>query len=255
MNATKLITLTIVACVLSACGGGYSPTSSGGNNPHSQPASTPGGIWTGTDSVTGLQVTVLVGEDAQFDAIRSDGAQFYGTVTYGSGNLTAQIVGIPEYGTTFADGSKHGAGTVSGTYSAQSQMSVTVSFKTDSGTSTTSTLSLTFNSAYLTTPNVANLAGNYVLPSGVIVTINSDGTLFAQDPTSGCVVNGTINAVTGKYSLYAPLVTYESCVGSDAPLDNLQFDGLMAQTGSTIIAGLHDKSGNNYGLVYTLTKD
>lgn len=253
MAIKNLATMVTLSLIVTACGGGNSnqinPT------PPSSTSTTPGGIWTGADSVTGLQVTVLVAEDGDMDAIRSDGVQFYGTLAFGGGNLNATITGVTKYGTTFADGSSHGTGTITGTYSPQSQISATLNFKTDSGTSTTSTVQLAFNPAYLTVPNIDDIAGNYTEQSGVVVTISSDGTLFAQDPSTGCAVNGTVHVVTGQYSLYAPLITYASCIGSDAALNGLNFDGLMAVVGSTITAGLQDKSGLNYGVVYNLTKE
>lgn len=253
MAVKNLATAVALSLIVTACDGGNSNQIT--QTPPSSTSTTPGGIWNGTDSVTGLQVTVLVAEDGDMDAIRSDGAQFYGTLTFEGGNLNATITGITEYGTTFADGSSHGTGTVTGTYAPQSQISAILSFTTASGTSTTSTIKLAFNPAYLTVPNVTNIAGNYTEQSGVVVTISSDGTLFAQDPSTGCVVNGNIHVVTGQYSLYAPLITYASCAGQSALLNGLDFDGLMSVVGSTVTAGLHDKSGLNYGLVYTLTKD
>lgn len=262
MNAKNitLFALLIPICpVVTSCGGSGSGNPTTGNTQTAQPlppaSATPGGIWTGADSKTGLAVTVLIGEDGVFDEIRSDNAQFYGTLSFNANSFNARVTGLPQYGTEFSDGSRHGAGTASGAYSPQSQMSVTINFKTDAGTSSTSTLKLSFNSAYLIVPNVQSIAGNYTDQSGVVVTIWSDGTIYAQSPLTGCVVNGNVHPVTGNYSLYAPLISYENCTDASAPLNNLDFDGLMAVVGSTVIVGMHDKVGMGYGLVYILTKE
>lgn len=254
MRTIKSIAVVATMSVLAGCGGGGG--SSGGTTSTPPPAAaSPGGIWTGTDSATGLQLTALISETGQMEVIRSDRAQFFGNLTVSGNSISATIDGDAAFGTTFPDGSIHGTGTVSGTLSARSSLQATVKFTTDSGESSTTTAALTFQSVYLNAPNVANFAGTYTdSVTGVVVTINSAGIIFAQDPTSGCVVNGQINVVSGAYSLYAAIVDYANCQGADATLNAYQFAGFVALNGADVLAGLLDKSGKHYGLVYSLSQ-
>ena len=246
-NATVLLLSTTA---LTACGG------DGSGAPTPTQASSPGGIWMGTDSSTGMQVTALIAESGQMQLIRSDKAQLFGAITISSGNtISASIDGIAPFGGSFPDGSIHGTGKITGTLSARSSIQATITFTTDSGESTTSSVSLTFQSSYLTQPNVSSLSGSYTdSATGPTVTIDSGGALFAQDSSSGCVINGQINVVQGNYNLWAASVYYANCRGSSAALNGLQFSGFVSQTGNTVLIGLEDNSDKHYGLVFSMTK-
>lgn len=253
MTIKTIATLAAISTLLAGCGG--SGGSGGGTITPPVAAASPGGIWTGTDSGTGLQVTALIEESGEMDVIRSDRAQFFGTLAVSGTSISATIDGDAAFGTAFPDGSIHGTGKVTGTLAQHSSIQATVTFTTDSGESTSSSVTLAFQSSYLTTPNVANLAGTYTdSVTGAAITIDSGGAIFAQDPVSGCVVNGNVHSVDGAHSLYAPLADYANCVGTATPLNGLEFDGLATFNGSTALVGVHDKSGKHYGLVFSLSK-
>jgi hypothetical protein len=103
---------------LAACGGG-----DGGGSLVTTVSQ--GGIWSGTDSATGLQVKGIVDESGQFHFIRSDLAQFVGTASTTGNSLSANFEGFSQLGTTFDDGSTHGTGTLSGAVSERSSLALT----------------------------------------------------------------------------------------------------------------------------------
>lgn len=253
MTIKSIATLATMTALLAGCGGGSG--SGGGSISPPAAAASPGGIWTGTDSATGMQVTALVAESGEMDVIRSDRAQFIGTLSVSGSSISAAIDGDAPFGFTFPDGSIHGTGKVTGTLVERSSIQATVAFTTDGGESSTSSVTLAFQSSYMTIPNIANLAGTYTdSNTGAVITIDSGGTIFAQDPASGCVVNGNVHVVDGAHSLYAPLADYANCLGAAATLNGLEFDGSATFNGTTALVGLHDKSGKHYGLVFCLTK-
>lgn len=252
MKLLQSLIVTLCALGLTACGGSGSTRATGSA---SGASASPGGIWTGTDSSTGLQLTALIAESGQMQVIRSDSSQYYGTLAVSGNSISANINGITLYGTSFPDGSVHGTGKVTGTLTARSSIQANVSFTTDKGESTTSNVTLAFQSIYTAAPNIANFAGNWTDEgSGDVVSITSGGALFVQDPSSGCVINGQINVVQANYNLWAAAIDYANCQGSAAVLNGLEFAGFVEVNGNNILAGFQDKSGKNDGLVFSLTK-
>ena len=81
---------------------------------------------------------------------------------------------------------------------------------------------------------VATIAGSYVTTAGVVYTVAGDGGLFAQDPISGCVINGQVSTIDTQYNLYNVNWSYASCL---APFDNFNgsiFNGFaMLNDGAT----------------------
>jgi hypothetical protein len=235
---------------VSACGGGES----GDPRPLS-----PGGIWKGIDSATGLAVTALIDENGDFDVIRADNGQFYGTLSVSGNAISSSIEGVAPLGSAFPDGSLHGTGTVKGTLAERSRISASVTFTTDAGETTSTTVDLSFQPHYMASANVPALAGNYIDTStGVVVTIDSGGIIFAQDAATGCVVNGKVLAANSGYSVYAPQITYANCQGSATVLNGLEFSGLAmfdsTQSPAHATLGLRDMSGHHYGLVFSLQR-
>ena len=253
MNTIKrIVAISAIILELAGCGG----SGSNSNITPTASATSPGGIWTGTDSGTGLAVTALVTESGQAQVIREDGAQYFGNIIVSSNNsISANIDGITLYGTTFPDGSAHGTGKVTGTLTERSSIQATVSFTTDKGESTTSNVTFAFASVYTAAPNIASFAGNWMdAGSGDVISITSGGALFVQDPNTGCVINGQINVVEAGYNLWAASIDYANCAGPWAILNGLEFAGFVELNGNQILAGFQDKSGKHYGLVFSLTK-
>jgi hypothetical protein len=126
----------------------------------------------------------------------------------------------------YADGSTSGTGTVSGTVTQQSTMTVTVSGTTSMGTAfSPATYTWTFSNEYDTASSLATIAGNYSDGSDTL-TISSSGVIFEQDPSSGCVINGQVSLIDTQYNAYSVSITYSSCMGSAAGANGVTLTGL-----------------------------
>lgn len=249
--------VVLVIPLLSACGGGSS--ASGSSSSGSVANASPGGIWTGTESVSGLQVTGIVDEQGDAEFIRTDGVQYVGIVSTSGNSISGNIEGFMPFGSTWPDGSAHGTGTVSGSITERVSAQLNTRFTTDAGTTTTGTLNLAFNSLYNQSSSLATIAGNYTDSStGTVVTIRSDGTVFAQDANTGCVVNGTVSVIDANYDAYRVQVTFANCSGQDAALNGVQLRGLATRdttvSPARVIAGVSGTSGAGikYAIVYVL---
>jgi hypothetical protein len=227
------------------------------------------GIWTGTDSATGLELTGFINADGQADFIRSDGVQFVGTAQVSSTTLDIALAGYTQYGYQFSDGSTSGTGTFSGSFSGGSSISGSLQFATADNTTINSTWSLTFESLYNTASSLATISGTYTdrlaavsngldPMSGSSVTISSAGVLYAQGSTDDCVVNGTVTVVNASYDLYQVSYTYANCSGSSAVLNGIEFTGMAelnanASPAEVIIAVTGAGTSADYGIVSELT--
>ena len=214
--------------LLSGCGGSGSPISTGpGGGGTTQ--NSPGGIWRGTESVSGLSVTGIIDESGNFQFVRSDGVQYLGTAAVNGTSLTANVEAIVPLGFTFADGSHHGSGSISGTLTARNSIQATTKFQTDLGsTAENGTLNLTFDALYNKGSSLSTLAGNFVEVgnTNVVVTVRTDGSLFSQDPGTGCVLNGTVSIINATYNAYKVQFSYGNCAGNAVVLNGVQFTGL-----------------------------
>lgn len=222
----KRLIVLAVGGVVAACGGG-----GGGSNTNTPAppvaAVSPGGIWEGTDSVTGLNLLGLVSESGEFHFIRGDNVQFVGTATMTGSAISASYEAFTQVGTVFPDGTTHGTGTLSGTVQQRTSITGTSQARTDSGAVSNGTVNLRFNAVYNRPSSLATIAGNFREPtSGAIVSISSNGTAFSQDATTGCVLNGTVSIINATYNAYRVQWTYSSCRGTAASLNGVTFRGL-----------------------------
>jgi len=195
------------------------------------------GIWTGTDSANGLQLTGLINVNGQADFIRSDGIQLVGTASVSGTTLNIPLNGYPQFALQFRDGSTSGTGTFTGTVNSDSTISGALQFTTASNTAITGNWSLTFNSLYNTASSLATISGTYTGGpplvssgsdplSGSSVTISTSGVLYAQGATNACVANGTLAVTNASYNLYEVSYSLANCSGSYAVLNGVQFTGM-----------------------------
>lgn len=188
-----------------------------------------------------MQTLALASEDGRFytaDLNTSNNCAAVGTgsVTVNGDTFSGSIISaLVSFSTNasiqttcaYSDGSTWGSGTISGTVSERSSMTVTDSFTTANGqTFPAETRTLTFNTLYNEPSSLSRIAGNWTGPTGVVTTVSSDGSFFAQDPSSGCVVNGQYSIIDSNYNAYAGSATYSNCVGSAAVLNGLTATGL-----------------------------
>jgi hypothetical protein len=235
----------------SALGSGTGPTNA-----------TPGGIWRGNESVSGLQVIGIADEKGNFNFVRADGVQYVGQASVNGTSLTADVDGIVPLGFVFADGSAHGTGTITGTLQARQSINSKTTFKTDFGAVSNGTLNLAFDTLYNRASSLTTLSGNFKQStnSNVVVTVSSNGALFSQDPVSGCVLNGSAAILNASYNAYQVQFDYASCVGSAAALNGVKFSGLATLDNTVspeqIVVGATGTSGNvEYSLALRLNRD
>jgi hypothetical protein len=60
-----------------------------------------------------------------------------------------------------------------------------------------------------------------------VLNVAADGTVFEQDPASGCVLNGQVGIIDGQLNMYDLVITYSSCTGPDVGLNGVTFTGLV----------------------------
>jgi hypothetical protein len=249
----RVLSLAVSVLLTSCGGGGYG---GGGTNPQN---ASPGGIWSGKDTDSTLQVTGIVDESGHMRFIRADGVEYVGTAMTSGNSISASFDGYTPFGTAFSDGSTHETGTLTGSIQARVSITASTQSKTDKGTVSNGTLTLTFSQLYNQASSLAAIAGNYTeAGSGATVSIDANGAIFSQDATTGCVVNGTASIIDASYDAYAVQATYASCTGASAALNGITFSGLAAlETGMSsvqLIAGVTGTGGGvTYALVYTLT--
>ena len=272
MKCASVILALLTICIAGCNCDGNSLVCTFVNASTSSTTGTASGIWSGTDSASGEQLTGLINANGLADFMRSDGVQFIGTAQTSGTTLDIALDGYTQYGYEFSDGSTFGTGTFSGTFSSGSTISGSLQFTTEDNSTLTSTWSLTFDSLYNTASSLETISGTYtddiaavsdgVDPlSGSSVTISSSGALYAQGSTDGCVANGTITVTNASYDLYQVSYTFANCAGSYAVLNDVQFTGLVelntrASPEAMIIAATGEATtGAYYGIVSDLSAD
>ena len=267
LRLSALGSALLAALTLAACNGDDQDISLAGSSTSS--SGTAAGIWTGIDSATGLSMIGYVDAGGQADFILANGVQYVGTAQVAGGTLAMTLDGYPQFGAAFSDGSTYGVGTFNGTVVPTSSISGTLSFTTSDDTSTSSTWSLTFNSLYDTAGTLSAISGNYTDNtgatdsgldplSGASITISSNGAVYGQGSSNGCVLNGTLSNANASYDVYQLSYNYADCTGSYAVLNGVAFTGLAnfnssASPGSvTMAVTAQTSSGVYYGVVLGL---
>lgn len=234
MRSIWKLGLTALAGTLVACGGGGGGSSNTPPPPPPPVNASAGGIWEGTTS-DGAEIFGLVTETGEFHFLQDDGVQYFGTVTTSQNAVTANFTGVTEFGTAFPDGSTSGTGTLTGTVQARVSLSGTSNFRTSLGNTNVSTVPLTYNAIYDRDSSLATIAGNFTeTTTADVVSINANGVAFMQDPLSGCVINGTVSIIDGRFNAYRVQYTYSSCQGQYAVLNGATFRGLAALNNTVV---------------------
>jgi hypothetical protein len=248
--------MVLVAVVLAGCNGIGSDSGSSGSTTTNQ---SPVGVWSGMDSITGLSVTALISSSGQAVFLRSDGVQFDGTAQVTGSSLAVAVDGYASFPTTFSDGSSSGVGTLSGTVSAGSSMTVSLSFTTSGNTALAGNWTLTFSSLTGTGSSLGAVTATYTdVTTGATVAIDGLGNINSQDPSTGCVLSGTISTSDTAYDIYQIDFTYKSCTGSYAVLNAVELSGLAVLNTNVspvqlVIAVAGQASGGSYGITTALT--
>ena len=276
MSTTRLFatTMTMSALLaLSACGGGGGGGSSSAPPPPVQNQSV-GGIWRASyvvasganagDTVNEIYAITEAGEAFGFSRNLNTGCAgiIFGQLSVTNGNSvsgsgqfgTLQYTSIPGTiaGCVYPDNTSAGTGTVTGTVSARSTLSLTASGTTTGGLALpATTIDLSFDSTYLTPASLSTLAGNYTDAfTGATLSVSGNGTIFEQD-ANGCVINGTASIPNASYNLFTISATQSNCPASS--LNNIALSGLaVVDTSSSPYQLIFGLKANGTGIVPTL---
>jgi len=240
------VAVGLMGCaLLTSCGGADDP-----------PYDSPGGYWTG--SWSGEQGVALVDEAGNFTFIANDGEQYTGAIDLAGTSFTGSMQGFtpggfPNYGVPNPLGLSV---SFSGTLVPRNSFSGTATFVPQP----TQVASWTFNALYYVPSSLATIAGTYTeSATGTAFTISADGTVFAQDAATGCVINGTVSIINASYNVYAIQVSYASCTGALTALNGLTLAGMAALNNSVspqqVIAGVSTTTQpTEYSVTYALVR-
>ena len=245
----------LAALVLVGCN---SPTDANGSGTGTTDASATG-VWSGTDSVTGLAVTAFIDSSGQAVFFRSDGVQFTGAVQVSGTTLAVTVDGYSDFPATFSDQSTFGIGTLNGAVTTATGITATLTFTTNGGTTLPGSWRLNFLAQSNTASSTGAVSGNYTdNATGAVTSINSAGEMTSQNPGNGCVLNGSISTNDTSHNIYQVAFSYGSCTGMYAVLNGVQFTGLASLNTSSAPAQLGmavtgASSAARYAIVSTLT--
>jgi hypothetical protein len=216
------------------------------------------GVWSGTDSVSGLSVTAFINSAGQATFMRGDGVQFDGTAQISGDTLAVTVDGYSNFPAAFSDGSTYGLGTLNGTVSTGSSISATLSFTTNGGTAIGGSWSLTFESLSNNASSTAAVSANYTdSVTGAVLSVTSNGDMTEQNASNGCVLNGSISTEDSTHDIYEVAYSFGNCTGTYAVLNGVQFMGLASLNTGTSPAQLTmavtgASSTSKYAIISTL---
>jgi hypothetical protein len=222
--AKRISGLIGLVALLGACGGGGGSSATPTNPPVVNAAS--GGMWQGTDPISGVSLEGAITEAGQLRFIGSDGGQYVGSVTTSGNSISGSFSGYAPTGLMYQDGSNHGTGTLSGTITARQTISATINYTTANNSQSSGSATFAFNAMYNSGSSLQTIDGNYTdLTSNATVNVNN-GVIFAQDAVSGCVINGSVSIINASYDVYSVSYSFTGCAGTSAHLNNTTATGL-----------------------------
>jgi hypothetical protein len=217
------------------------------------------GVWSGTDSVSGLGVRAIINSGGQAVFIRGDGIQFTGAAQVSTGTLAITVDGYPDFSSTFSDGSDYGIGTLSGTVTTGASLTGSLSFTTNGNSSITGNWSLTYEALSNTASSTTAISGNY--PDGVTgttISISTTGGMSGQNGSNSCTLTGSVSTTDSTHNVYEVAYSYAGCTGTYAAVNGVQFTGLATLNSSVspalliMTAAGTSGAGVPYGIVSSL---
>lgn len=195
-------------------GGGGGGTTTPPPSPPADEAS--GGAWVGTDS-NGFEVVALSTDDGRLHWVSSTFDQGFGIASVDGSAITMDYTFIPPFGSVLEDGSAYATCTATGTIEERQSMTLTMNCTTELGGMFSDSVSLTYDPLYERDSSLALIAGNYTynwLPNfgyGFVVNIDGNGVIFAQEPLTGCVINGEASILDSQFNAYDISYTISTC--------------------------------------------
>ena len=183
----------------------------------------PAGIWTGTDAA-GRDVLLLVSGDGNFryvDGAHNQAAGYLPPKSQVAGNFDL----VTPLHQPFADGSTLANCSFASSLVERVSLDFTPSCETIGGLEFSETLALEFDPLYERDSSLETIGGTYQTAAGSVLSIAADGLLFAQDATTGCVVNGRAGIYSPSFNIYSVTLQYDGCTGPEAELNGSTFDG------------------------------
>lgn len=233
MKTNKLIPIVICAGLLFGCGDDtISPEimdSSSGINGASPGApntkASPGGFWHGEDS-DGGSIIMVVTETGRFHLVDADLSQGSGVLSVSDANeVESNFHFVTQRGSTFADGTTSTFCALSGVVAERQAMTISVDCSNLAGLRNEFEATLSNKELYERDSSLAAIAGNYQ-GDKIVLDIAGDGSIFSQDPGTGCVVNGQVNIIDNAFNAYDVEFTYSNCVEQAAALNGSNFVGI-----------------------------
>jgi hypothetical protein len=217
------------------------------------------GLWSGSDSASGLGVTVIINAAGEAVFMRSDGIVFTGSAQVSNDSLAVAVDGYSDFPSTFSDGSNYGIGTLNGTVSSGVPLDASLSFTTNGNTPISGNWSLNYAAQSNNASSTSAISGSYTdSVTGAVLSISSDGVMTSQSAANGCVLNGSVTTNDGSHDIYEVAYGYGDCTGTYAPLNGVQLSGLATLNTSVSPAQLTlvvtgASSSSKYAVVSILT--
>lgn len=245
----------LLACLLSACGGGGSSFNSMDDFEMPVLNESPGGVWLGLRP-NGTEIIVLITEDGEFRMLDPFGNVGFGRATVTNENaVTIDYVIAPPFQQTFFDGSTGATCTATGSVYERVRMDITTDCTSAEGTVFGGLINLQFADISARVSGLGAIAGMYNFNDSVL-TIDSNGMLFLQGATTGCVIDGQVAVVDPDWNLYVAEFSTENCMNEFTPLNGKVWEGvvsLVEESGiDVILGGFHTEvDGLAVGLLQT----
>ena len=252
----RFLTLTGVAATALLVGCNAPDTNTGSDTGTTSASAM--GVWSGSDSVSGLGLTALITSAGQAMFLRSDGVLFSGTAQVSGNTLVLAADGYSTFPATFSDGSTYGVGTVNGAVTTGNSISATMSFTTNGGTASTGNWSLSYSALSNDSSSTGTISGNYTdTTTGAVLSINSNGSMTSQNANNGCVLNGSVSTTDSALNIYQVSYSFGNCTAAYAVLNGVQFTGLATLNPSSpaqiTMAVTGASTTSQYAIVSTLT--
>jgi hypothetical protein len=244
-SLTKALILAVSLTGLSACGGDDpGGTKEGGyQGPSINPM--PAGFWRGTLIEDGLEPTEMIGMTSPQGEFQFTDS-FLATQYFGSGSLIGSEVQLPfrtvKKGTyKYRDEAKSGVGRwlaqLTGTSTMPEALDGVYTLTTSEGTSYPGQINLTFDGDTYYHPSSLEIVTGIYEAGETVLTVSSNGYVYAQDPRTGCSINGNIRVIDERFNVYDFNITQSGCYEDYARLNGRAFKGLASILYSTYEGG------------------